>query len=156
MTVKNLQSIGLVDHTFSKAPARVASKRIGFQQIIVLLNGDRKSERVLSHALNVAREHQAELIVVHMYHEQSQEQANLYLKGVKNKLKAQYDAVQVRLYDGTNKLGALTSVMDSQKEICVMTAMESRNWLQRLWGNTLAQDFKNKGNVCFYEVDLTR
>lgn len=156
MTVKNLQSIGMINHTYSNAPARVVAKKVNFRQIIVLLNGDKKSERILPHALNFAREHQAELLIVHTYPTQAQEQVNLYLKGVKNKLKVQYDAVQVRLYDGTNKLGALTSVMDSQKEICVMTAMESRNWLQRLWGNTLARDFKNKGNVRFYEVDLTR
>ena len=156
MTIKNQPSIGQINRNFTTAPARSISKRVDFEQIIVVLDGDRKSERILPHALNVAREHQAELLIVHTYPTQAQEHVNLYLKAIKNKLKTEYGAVQAYVSDAIDEFTALTSVVDSEKQTCVVVAMDRRNWLQRLLSGTLFGDLANKENVHLYEVDLSR
>lgn len=156
MTIKNLSSIRIAQRNFMTAPAHAIPKRVDFEQVVVVLDGDKKSERSLPAALKVAREHQAELIVVHTHLSQSQEYGDLYVKGVKNKLKAEYDAVQAYIYDGTDKFIALISVMDSQKQTCIITPLDRRNWLQRWLSGSVFGEMANMENVHLYEVDLTR
>lgn len=156
MTIKNLPSIGMINRNFTTAPARSISKRVDFEQIVVLLDGDRKSEHILPHALNYAREHQAELLIVHTYPTQAPEHVNLYLKGIKTKLKAEYGAVQAYVSDAKDEFTALKFALDSEKQTCVVVAMDRRNWLQRLLSGTLFVDLANQENVHLYEVDVTR
>jgi len=155
MTVQNISSIGLVDHIFTNVPAPILSKSVNFQKIIVVLNGDKKSERILPRALNVAREHQAELLIVHTHPAKSREQVELYLKGIKNKLKIEYNAVQVCLSDAKDEFTTLKFALDGEKQTCVMVGTKRRNYLQRLLSGTLFGDLVNHENVHLHEVDLT-
>lgn len=156
MTVQNRYLTTTIDNTMTQAPARVAAKNISIDQVVIVLNGNKKEERILPHALNFAREQNAELVIVHIYktdmNSSTREYAELYLKSVKNKSKAQYDNVNSHLYDGTSMSYALQSVIDNQKQTCVMVMSEERNWLQRLLKGNRVAEFANHENVLIQEV----
>lgn len=156
MTVQNRYLTTTINSTITEAPARVASKNISIDQVVILLNGNKKAEQVLPHALNFAREQNAELVIVHTYeadmNSSVQKQAELYLKSVKNKSKAQYDNVIDYLHVGTSMSYALQSVLDNQKQTCVMVMNEKRNWLHRMLQADKFAEFANYENVLIQEV----
>ena len=155
MTTQNpYANTGMID-TFTQAPIRVIPGSTPIKQIVVFLNGERKEERILPHALSYARELSAELIIVHRHKVGTSDHAKLYVKSVENKLKAQYNNIVVYRFEGTNIIPELDSVVDDHEHACVMMPKDNRNWLQRLLGNgisaTIAQRYKN---LMIHEVEL--
>ena len=155
MTTQNpYANTGMID-TFTQAPIRVIPDSTPIKQIVVFLNGERKEERILPHALSYARELNAELIIVHTHKVGTSDRAKLYIKSVENKLKAQYDNIVAYRFEGTNTIPELDSVVYDHKHACVMMPKDNRNWLQRLWDNDIsAAIVRRHKNLMIHEVEL--
>jgi K+-sensing histidine kinase KdpD len=127
------------------------------EQVVIVLNGSRKAERILPQALSYAREINAELVVIRTHNARNgsaaYDEANRYLKSVKNKLQTQYNNVKSVLFDGTNTISALNFVIDECKQTCVLVAGKPQNRLQQLLsGDPLAGLHAEKPNVIVQSI----
>lgn len=156
MTIQNHCLTAKTISEITEAPARVVPRNINFDQVVIVLDGSKKAERILPHALRFTREQNAELVIVHTCKSDvvasAQDDKELYIKSIKNKMMAQHEKVAVFLYDGTKPLSALQSVINNQMQTCVMVMDEKRNfWSRMLHGNMFAE-FAKYENVLVQEV----
>lgn len=129
-----------------------ASKAVDIEQVIILLSGDKKDEYILAPAMDYARDNNAQLVIVHTYKSHPQE-AELYLKGVKNKIKTQYGDVVAFLFCGHDKLTALQAVIDDRKECCVMMSVQDKRLFQKVFNFNNYTDLLNLPNVRLCQVE---
>lgn len=156
MTIQSRHVTTNIDNTITEAPTRAVAQSISTDQVIIVLDGSKKAEQVLPHAIRFTREQDAELVVVHTYKSgqtiQAQDHAKLYIKSIKNKMLAQYGRVIAFLYEGTNTSAALQSVLDDNKQTCIMVMNEKRNWLQGLLQGSMFAELAKHENVQIHEV----
>lgn len=156
MTVQNSYLNPAIDSRFNQSPSRYVAPNTIVEQVVVVLSGNKKDEQILPHALKYAREKSAELVVVHAYrtegHSQPHAAAELHIKSIYSKLKAQYENVIAFLHDGTSKLAVLKYVIDEQKQTCVMMHNTKLTWLQRLWKEDVPSVVVNKHSNVFVEL----
>jgi|GEM_PF-2206495 len=136
-----------VDTSFVQAPARVIARTSAIEQVIIVVNGSKEDECILPHALNFARERNAELVLIHTYKAgmsgQAMNRAELYLRTLRNKVRSQYSNTIAFLHRGMDVIAALEFVIDDNKSTCVMLPARKDNWLQRLWRVDIADELEN-------------
>jgi len=143
MAIEKHYTDNTISTTFAQAPARTISKSVTIEQVVIVITGNKADERILPQALNFARKHNAELLIVNTCEASMSNQAELYLKSLLNKAQKQYTDVIAFLHQGTDVVAALESVIDDNKVSCVMLPTDNRNWLQRLWSGNVAGDLES-------------
>ena len=87
MAIQNHMAQQTMSRSFTQAKPQVIAKSNPVEQVAIVLDGQREAERIIPAALDQARQHNATLVIV------CTASANLYLKTVCNKVKAQYSNV---------------------------------------------------------------
>ncbi len=155
MAIQKHYADNTVDTRITKAQARVIAKTIAIGEVLVVLDGSKKEERILPYVVNYARENNAELVIIYAYASSvGEDRAALYIKTVRNKLRAQYSRVTAYLYRGTNAVAALDSVIDDRKQSCVMLPATKPKRLQGLSGSNTAAQLSKRANLIVQEVNF--
>lgn len=153
-----------IANTFSHAPARTISRKTVSREVetvidqVIVLISKKQDERQLPHALNIARENNAELLVVYMStpennSPQMSQNTKLYTKSLRNKLKAQYHNVTLTLYQSNNIIALLSWVINDKKQTCVVLPAQKTSWLPRLLqGDISSKLARNHDNLTFRKV----
>ncbi|MEM6283342.1 MAG: universal stress protein, partial [Chloroflexota bacterium] len=119
-----------------------------FAQIVVVLDGSAKGERSLPQALEMAREHNAELVLVHIYPAGLSADIDMaaehYLKSATTRVKAEYANVVPYLSRSNDVKTAIAAVIDEHAETCLMLPEQRQSWLQAFWNVDMAESLERR------------
>ncbi|MEL6150833.1 MAG: universal stress protein [Chloroflexota bacterium] len=148
MAVQNRFAGNVINRSFTQAPAGRIPQETAFEQVIVVLDGSAKGERALPQALEIAREHKAELVLIHVYPASLSADIDMaaeqYLKSATTRVKAQYTGVLPYLYRGTDIKAAVASVVNEQAFTCLMMPEQRQSWLQAMWTVDLVESMERR------------
>ncbi len=142
-----------------------------FAKIIVPLDGSKWAERAIPHAEHVARSGGSELILVHIYTPagsaylgdatlanqtghitQARQNAENYVKGLKNVISSQNINVRTQLIEGTNIAALFCDYVNSEGADLVVMPTANQNRLMRVLLGDLTSQIRGCINACLLLV----
>jgi nucleotide-binding universal stress UspA family protein len=142
-----------------------------FAKIIVPLDGSRWAERAIPHAEHVARSGGSELILVHIYSPagadyigdaalanqtghitQARQNAENYVKSLKNRIASQNVNVRTQLIEGSNVAALFCDYVNSEGADLVVMPTANTNRLMRVLLGDLTSQIRGCINACLLLV----
>jgi nucleotide-binding universal stress UspA family protein len=142
-----------------------------FAKIIVPLDGSRWAERAIPHAEHVARSGGSELILVHIYSPagvdylgdaalanqtahitQARQNADAYVKSLKNRIASQNINVRTQLIEGSNIAALFCDYVNSEGADLVVMPTANTNRLMRVLLGDLTTQIRGCINACLLLV----
>ncbi len=147
MTMAQRNNVNFTSNNFEKTPQSVDEPR-AYERILVFLDGDRMTERVLPTAIGLARAHNASLVLVCRNHTCGAD----YLDRKCRDLQSQ--GVTVNGYLVASEIKSLPAwIVKSEKADAVVISQKAVGWFERWLGGDAAAKLRASTNADVITVD---